>query len=387
MRGPSTEKDFLIFLKIKNKNKMDDPKVGYNNLVGNVFNSKPHEPIEPTNYHKNEVHEEGLRGVERLSANILADAIIESLEKGNLKICVNDSAIKIKKMGIIYEMIRTSGKIRSITLYEFSNGGVIQRDRHELDAIKLLKYVTHYNKNVNEIVLNGFDLDIFLLAALFKIKTMTQLTIKNGQFSRDVFFVLIVCLFEDRNRIEYLNKYFNNLIEGTLYNRQKRAVSNLLSDINDLPNSNLKSLSINCSIVPVYYDSLYKNTSKESEQFDNAVIKMLETNCHLRFIDFPIIPKLLNNITYENALESNYSILRTNLSHSSLVRQRNERILETTRKSCLTLIGIKKFRRNNSPEFKKLALLDNNIVRMIGQLIYPILNNHKSHLTIMASKL
>jgi hypothetical protein len=382
---------------------MDEPKVGYNHLIGQVSMPESREPEEPSNYHRYKRYEENLIGVERFSANETAESILIGLERDCFKLAVNDNVLQTERMGTIYEKIRNSGKIRSIELIGFLNGKVAQRAIHTLDSIKLIKYITHYNKNVKEIFLYGFSLDIFLygfsldiflygfsldiflLVEILKIKTLTKLIIKSCEMRSDIFLVLMVALFENTIRIEYLYLYFNNLVNNAFYSKQDEDLSSLLSDVNNLPNLGLKVLNIDSIFIEIHKYS-YNDFKEGLKIFDNAICKMLETNCCLRSLNFPLFFKFSKTIDYETVLESNYSITTTNLSNTSLIINRNEKILETTKKSCLTLIGIKKLRWNNSKEFKMLNTLDNNIVKMIGFYVFQGLKNRRSHLEILASK-
>ena len=231
---------------------MDEPKVGYNHLIGQVSMPESCEPEEPSNYHRYKRYEENLIGVERFSANETAESILIGLERDCFKLAVNDNVLQTERMGTIYEKIRNSGKIRSIELIGFLNGKVAQRAIHTLDSIKLIKYITHYNKNVKEIFLYGFSLDIFLLVEILKIKTLTKLIIKSCEMRSDIFLVLMVALFENTIRIEYLYLYFNNLVNNAFYSKQDEDLSSLLSDVNNLPNLGLKVLNIDSIFIEIH---------------------------------------------------------------------------------------------------------------------------------------
>jgi hypothetical protein len=344
---------------------------------------KTKELDEPSNLHhnKNNDQPELLHYANGFLVRILSDLFNDKF------ITKLDSPIfRIASMSDIYEKIRTNGKIHSINL----NGTrIADRIDHKVDTIKLIEYIIHYN-NVTRIELEHYIIDVKLLIFLFKIRNLVHLGFHNCLFHRHVFFILIVLLFEDIDRMVYLKTYFENITPHVISNiSDTRIVSwdDIFSEIASLKSSNLKILSINSKIINQIINIAYKQPDLEHKLFDQAVRIMFETNCHLRTLYFPTECEFNRKPCYMQFIDANYSILGTNISRKMTTVARNIQLLSTTRKSCLLLIGIKKFRKNDSKEFKYLAVLDPNIVRLIAKSVYSILKNNRRHLTLLALSL
>jgi hypothetical protein len=365
---------------------MDNIGIGYSCAIGQAERRIAEEVTnrlvklkEPTNYHDDKNYENNLDWRDRLEIDSSFHEFNYNFPHDYLAILLSSNLFRTSIIQTVYEKIRISGKIKSIRLNGFLNHRISRRDEHGPDAIKLLEYVTHYNKNVSSIYLDGFDLDIVLLTAIFKIKTLTGLHLRQCKISPDVFFILVVCLFENSNRAEYLQTYFKRKINSP-FESDKRDLLIIFSEINDFK-FNLKRLNLESCQFPE------ENSLKQRKRINNGVVRLLETNCHLRVLNFPKIGLFIDNPYYKLILENNFSIITTNMVNTSLITERNEKILEMTRKCCLTLIGIKKLRWNNSPEFKNLGIVDNNIVKMIGFYVFYELKNNREHLKLLATKL
>jgi hypothetical protein len=195
---------------------------------------------------------------------------------------------------------------------------------------------------------------------------------------------MLACLTDDVN-IEDLNNYLKNFNKLSPLHNNSSKVFGFFLQYRRNNTCLIQKLNMAGTSILQNKKQVHNNLTKAKEYNKIIIEKMFKTNSHLRVFSFP--GDFSHVKVYHNALETNYSLTDISLFDSDTITQRNKILLESTKKSCLLLIGIKKFRNNPSKEFKMLTILDRNIVRLVSLLVFYNLKNNKDHLKLLATKI
>ena len=295
---------------------------------------------------------------------------------------INDILFKLDEMKDVYQKVR-EGRIISVTL----DGSVLNKIATQYsvaDPVKLLNYCSYYNKNITELILWMFEVDVQLIIAIFKIKGLKKLTFEQCNIPTEILYLLFRCLIGKDRRIETFDSYLSNLRDNSAIKKNNNTVSKFFGfDYNY--DCRIEELRFHKSIFKSD-NSIYKNEKKGEEYNSNIIVEMLETNNYIRKLPFPGFNNIIHSSKYGKTLKNNYTLFDTNLFDSDVTMQRNKELLRLTKRCCLTLILIKKFGIKDSEESKQLAVLDINLVRIIARMVFVVLKNDREHLKLLATK-
>jgi hypothetical protein len=255
--------------------------------------------------------------------------------------------------------------------------------QNPLPQISLSMKIFHNKSNLSEITIQGITIHYDLLKGVLAIKPLRKLKIEDCDIDRRLCYMLFISFISKPQieRRQIIREYFDNNMR-TLSKETKTYIEDFILK------ENIQS-DINYLLVNLSKTRKVKFWQTDETGLANfLVLEIIKSNTNLKFL-YLNFPWYIHSTRLPKRLEENFTLFQTNLFNCDDILRRNLRLNDTTRTSSLSLILMRKYRKEElklTHIGRLLLMLDSNLLIKIAKLCWVQLKTNKLHLKELSHK-